>query len=357
MLSSAKSENNIVIDYNPSKRESLDFAHKLPSILDTGIAKLNWILSVQIFIHGVDLSHWNWSEGRMPDFKLIKANGFSFVILKVTESDWFTDERFEAGWMAALDAGLIVMPYHFNRTNKGGAVQAHWMVDHLGDYLKAVDGRTILWNDIETNDGGTITSHQNRAKAFNQTIVEIGFETGNYSSYELWKRIMGTAPLSWVNDYHQWIAHWTPNASPLMPIGWTRKEFWQYGIWPTYPWSKFVGTNGKVDVNRFYGTLEDLKKLLGLTDIPNNCCEEIKKELENVYLLLAAIDDRGDGFEQRLAALNSNDLKIANMIDLTNISIDVLKSKQTGFDEVQKEIRDHLAEMQNLLQRVRKAIL
>ncbi|KKM61178.1 hypothetical protein LCGC14_1534390, partial [marine sediment metagenome] len=109
MLSSAKSENNIVIDYNPSKRESLDFAHKLPSILDTGIAKLNWILSVQIFIHGVDLSHWNWSEGRMPDFKLIKANGFSFVILKVTESDWFTDERFEAGWMAALDAGLIVM--------------------------------------------------------------------------------------------------------------------------------------------------------------------------------------------------------------------------------------------------------
>ena len=350
MLSSAKSENNIVIDYNPSKRESLDFAHKLPSILDTGIAKLNWILSVQIFIHGVDLSHWNWSEGRMPDFKLIKANGFSFVILKVTESDWFIDERFEAGWMAALDAGLIVMPYHFNRTNKGGAVQAHWMVDHLSDYLKAIDGRTILWNDIETNDGGTITSHQNRAKAFNQTIVEIGFETGNYSSYELWKQIMGTTKLSWVNDYHQWVAHWTPNASPLMPIGWTRKEFWQYGIWPTYPWSKFVGTDGKVDVNRFYGTLENLKTLLGITDIPNDCCEDIKKELSNIYLRLAAIDDH-------IVTLNADDVTLAEQINLLGSSVEILRSKQTGLEDAQKNTQEHLGEMQSLLQRVRKAIL
>lgn len=295
------------LDFNPASRQNVDFLLQTPpSKLSIIAGKLSWVLNTQIYVDGADFSHWNWSPGREPDFRIVHDNGFDFVILKATESDWFVDDKFGVGWRAALDAGLIVMPYHFNRTNKGGAVQAHWHLDHIVDYLKAVDGKTILWNDVETVDGNTsITQNQNRAKAYNQTIVGEGFETGNYSSYSAWKRIMGDKPLSWVNDYHQWFAHWTPSANPLKPIGWLLEEFWQYSIWPKYSWAKVVGTNGNVDVIRFYGTLQNLKDMLGITPpLPPDCCEEIKAVLAGVLAELVVINSKLNDHESSIAALH-----------------------------------------------------
>ena len=348
-----------LIDYNPSKRSTLDFTAKLPSVLRIGIAKLNWILSIQTFVDGIDLSHWNWSENREPDFGIIKANKFDFVIFKATQGIWFKDEKFESGWMAALDNDLVTMIYHFFEGRSGGAEQARYCTEYAKDYLKAVNGKTIIFDDIERTYGEDMGQRQRRAHAFNQTIVEEGFETGNYSSPSLWKMLMGATPLSWVNDYWQWDAHWTPNLSPILPIGWTKEKckFWQYAIWPKHSWAKKVGTNGNVDVVRFYGTIEDLKKLLGSSNIPNDCCEEIKKELADIHLRLAAIDDSGDGFQQRLAALNKNDFTISQLIDAIERSINVLRSDQANFTAVQNDMRKQLDEIQDLHARVRKAVL
>lgn len=360
MVSKFESENNVLLtDYNPIERSILDFTVQLPSILDIGIAKLKWILSIETFVDGIDLSHWNWSEGKEPDFEIIKANKFDFVIFKATQGIWFKDGKFEPGWMAALDNDLVTMIYHFFEGRSGGAEQAHYCIEYVKDYLKAVNGKTIFFDDIEKAYGEDMGQRQRRAHAYNQTIVEEGFLTGNYSSPGRWKQLMGDVPLSWINDYYQWVAHWTPYPAPTLPIGWTKAKckFWQYGISPTYSWAKKVGTNGNVDVNRFYGTIEDLKKLLGSNSIPNDCCEEIKKELADVHLRLAAIDDRGNGFEQRLAALNSNDLNTARLIDLINSSIGILRSDQTRLEATQNDTYEQLNEMQDLLARVRKAIL
>jgi len=197
-------------DFNPISRQGTDFIEIVPSILNISIAKLKWIFSIEAFVDGVDLSHWNWSVGREPDFKVIKDNGFDFVILKSTQGNWFIDEKFEPGWIAALDNDLVTMLYHFFEGRIGGAEQARYCIEKSQAFLKVVDGKTIIWDDIEKAYGERMDQRQNRAKAFNQTVVGEGFETGNYSSPGLWKSLMGTTPLSWVNDYWQWDAHWTP---------------------------------------------------------------------------------------------------------------------------------------------------
>ena len=345
------------IEFNPEDlRHITDFAKGMPTILDYGIARISWILLAPTFIDGVDLSRWNWSEGRFPDFKVIYDNDFTFVILKATESDWFDDERFEQGYQEALDNGLIVMPYHFNRTNVGGAKQCYWHLEKIANYLKAIDGKTILWNDIETvDDDDGVGAHQNRARAYNQIAVAEGFQTGNYSSHYLWNKVMGTTPVSWVNDYWQWAAHWTPAASPLLPIGWTKEKskFWQYGISPTYGWAKEVGTDGKVDVNRFYGTVQELEELLGVTSPPSqDCCEEMKNAIADVHSALVLLSDKSSMTDSRVANIENEQLTMAQQIQGMKTEINTLSSGVHNLEGNQQEMMGQIEHLLDLVSQV-----
>ena len=335
-----------ITEFNPADRSTLDFADAVPSILNIATAKLKWILSVETFADGIDLSHWNWSEGREPDFGIVKANEFSFVIFKATQGTWFKDNKFEPGWMGALDNDLVTMIYHFFEGRNGGAEQARYCIEYAKDYLKVVDGKTIFWNDIEKAYGEDMGQRQRRAHAFNQTIVEEGFLTGNYSSPSLWKQLMGNVPLSWINDYYQWVAHWTPAPAPILPIGWTKEmcKWWQYGIWPRYSWAKKVGTNGNVDVVRFYGTIQDMKKILGVVPpISPDCCEEIKKSLAEVVIELASLNDRITGVDQRALARDfESNLALDRHILLIREEITTLKDKITYIDSNQDSMQKQL---------------
>jgi GH25 family lysozyme M1 (1,4-beta-N-acetylmuramidase) len=335
-----------ITGFNPADRSALDFVVAVPSVLDVAIAKIKWILSIEVFTDGIDLSHWNWTEGREPDFGIIKANEFDFVIFKATQGTWFKDDKFEPGWMAALDNDLVTMLYHFFEGRTGGAAQAHYCIEYAKDYLKAVDGKTIFWDDIEKSYGEDMGQRQRRAHAFNQTIVEEGFLTGNYSSPSLWKLLMGSVPLPWINDYYQWVAHWTPAPAPTLPIGWTKEmcKWWQYGIWPKYSWAKKVGTNGNVDVVRFYGTIQDMKKILGINSpIPPDCCEEIKKSLAEVVVELASLNDRIHGVDQRAIERDlQTDLALDQHILLIRDEISTLKGKVSYIDSNQDAMQKQL---------------
>lgn len=345
------------VEFNPEDlRHITDFSKGMPTILDFGIAKISWILLTPIFIDGVDLSHWNWSEGRFPDFRVIYDNGFTFVILKATESDWFTDERFEQGYQEALDNGLVVMPYHFNRTNVGGAKQCHWHLGNIDNYLKAVDGKTILWNDIETvDDNDGVGAHQNRARAYNQTAVAEGFQTGNYSSYYLWKKVMGSTPVSWINDYRQWVANWTPAASPLKPIGWERDEIWQYGISPAHSWAKNVGTDGNVDVNRFFGTLQELEEMLGITPPPtSDCCDDMKNAITEIHIALALLNNKTSDTDVRVENIESEQLAMSKRIVEVQTEIRHLSTKVRTMDGNQQEMLGKIEYLMNLVNDIGK---
>ena len=341
-------------DYNPTERQLTDFTKGMPTILDMGIARINWILSTEVFTDGIDGSHWNQSPGREMDFQIVKDNDFDFVIWKITESDWFFDETFYPAFEQATDVGLIFLPYHFNRTNKDGFNQAQFMLSKAASYLNAVDGKMILFNDIETvDDNDSFNVHQNRARAFNETMVEEGFQTGNYSSKSRWERIMGITSASWVNKYYQWVADWTPNTSPRKPVGWERDDFWQYGISPTYSWAKEVGTAGSVDVNRFYGTLQELEDLLGITvPPPQDCCDEMKEAIAGIHSILVIVNDKITATDSRVANVENEQLTMATQIQDIKTEINNLSNKVLTMEGNQQEMLGQLEYLMNLVGKI-----
>ena len=306
-----------MIDYNPNTQR--DPAYFLtPTKTDGIIARIKKVLAIPTFVDGVDMSHWN----KEKDFAKIKASGIDFVILKATEGIGWTDDAWEQNWNDALANNLMVMPYHFFRSNYGGAPQANWCMEQTKDFIVAVNGKTIFWNDVETADGSSVTQRQNRLLASHLTLAGNGFQSGYYSSPYMWNMLIGK--VSWANDYHQWVAHWTSASEPALPQGWSREKtkFWQYGIYPTYSWAKPVEGAGTVDVNRFYGTIQELHDLLGISaPLPPDCCDEVREEIQLLYNEIGflkgeigTLNQRAELTEQEIGLLNQDMVVIEGLL-------------------------------------------
>ena len=261
-------------DFNPYlDRDPHDFrTFEQPSLL----ARLKAVLAAPAKIKGIDVSHWNGDI----DWKLVKASGIDFAMIKATEGTGWKDSKWEYNWRAALDHEIIVTPYHFFRDQYKGNPQLSWFLENTEDYLQEVDGKTIVWADVETDNGSGITARQNRLYGFCSNAVGKGLQAGYYSSKSKWGTLIGN-PI-WANDFHQWVASWTPNSTYVLPTGWTEEKckFWQFGIYPTYPWAFPVEGAGRVDVNWFLGTIQELRDILGVTSIPADCCEDIKLRMD-----------------------------------------------------------------------------
>jgi len=59
-----------------------------------------------------------------------------------------------------------------------------------------------------------------------------------------------------LTDYLLWVAHYTGKPAPDVPAGWQDWTFWQFSETGTVP-----GIAGSVDLDRFNGTLEQLRAL------------------------------------------------------------------------------------------------
>ena len=265
------------MDFNPALRHEQDF--RLPPKPQSFFGHIRSLLSTPIYTRGVDLSHWNGEV----DFVALKASGIDFVILKATEGIGWIDEKFDEYWKAAHEAGLLIMTYHFFRSNYSGAAQAEHHLSTIAEFLETV-GYThpVIWCDVETADGASVSQRRNRVLAFHQTITGLGYQSGHYSSPYLWNTLIGN--VSWADDYAGWDAHWTSASEPILPLGWTKNStrVWQYGIYPTYGWVEPVdGVSGAVDCNWFYGSLHDLKDWLGVTVTPPpmDCCDALRAEI------------------------------------------------------------------------------
>src|SRR3990170_5896541 len=99
------------IDFQPASRNPIDFKYPLQSkarrALDTIVNLLSLPTDPKILL--VDLSHHNG----VVDFEKVAQSNVQSVILKVSESNYFKDNRFEENWRAAHAADLPVMTYYF----------------------------------------------------------------------------------------------------------------------------------------------------------------------------------------------------------------------------------------------------
>ena len=221
--------------FNISNRLETDF--RLPprpaTRLERLTTRLTSILATPTQIRGVDISHWNGEV----DFPALKASGIDFVILKATEDDSWVDPKFDTYWQQAYSVNLPIMTYHFFRSNVGGAAQATHHKETLinSGFLDTVGYQSpVMWADVETSDGASVSQRQNRLVAFHQTMEALGYQSGNYSSSYLWSTLLNNM----VNNYYGWVAHWTSADQPLIPTGWTKEDtkVWQYGIYDRHSW-------------------------------------------------------------------------------------------------------------------------
>jgi GH25 family lysozyme M1 (1,4-beta-N-acetylmuramidase) len=319
------------MDFNPNTRLEKN-ADKFEIPVST-IMRLSrtvfYTLSTGETIRGLDLSHWNADTN--IDFPTLKANGIDFVILKVTEGISFVDDTFKSKYEAALAAGLIVMPYHFFRGNYGGADQAKHCKDTLVElgFMDAIAYVPIVWADVESSDGISVSQRRNRLLAFLQTIEALGFQGGVYSSPYYWNSLIGS--VGWIANYWQWVAHWSNVSYPTLPQGWTQEKtiVWQNGIHPAHSWVETViGATGNVDHNYFFGTLERLKEILKFPTTPppsGDCnCEE---EFAEVYAEIARVE----------AEMNNNKLQIYNLQQsLQGVADEVSKLYNNDLDKEER---------------------
>lgn len=208
-------------------------------------------------IQGIDISHYQGT----PNWKQVAKAGVKFVICKASQGATFVDHNVEANVKGAKAAGLFVGLYHyFLPTGDAGAQFANfWAV------LKNCGGPSGLLvpvidveGDIHNLLGGmTATKYADSALAWLSYLEKKTGRKGivyTYSSFaDQLEGKLGGYPL-WCAAYPELILEC--GRLEQFP-SWENWTFWQWSDKGEVP-----GITGKVDLDVFNGTEEDLKRMV-----------------------------------------------------------------------------------------------
>jgi lysozyme len=173
---------------------------------------------------GLDVSHW---QG-VIDFGKVRAAGYRFVYIKITQGVSIVDSRGAENRRKARAAGLHVGCYHFFEWDRDGGQQAMHFVAQLGELIGSLTPAVDVEPDGQRPGIDKVVSTANLLK-FVQTVEAVGLRPPVvYTSQGAWDA-MTTRP-AWGAELPLWSADWTP---PLnLPAGWTHARFWQQGKRP-----------------------------------------------------------------------------------------------------------------------------
>jgi lysozyme len=200
---------------------------------------------------GIDVSHFQ----RTVDWTAVAASDVKFCFIKATEGTAGIDPRFTENWKGAADAGLVRGAYHFFHPTLPAAPQAERFIRIIGA-LAPGDLPPAL--DLEVPDAWSGIAPADRAPLAPQwlDIVEsrLGATPIVYLSPAFAIEILANAPA--FARFPVWIAHHTSAAAPMITKPWNSWTFWQYA-----GDGKTPGVMLPVDLDRFNGSLDDLKAL------------------------------------------------------------------------------------------------
>lgn len=178
-------------------------------------------------IDGIDLSHFNGPTPRLT--------GLGFVFVKATQA-LFTDPMWATHAANVQKAGVILGAYHFGDRRADAGDQARY-------FLKVASPAAKLFAlDVE----GTNAPTGPQIREFIDVMHKAGKRVGIYGSESGFPVGLGA-------DFN-WIAKWGAT-EPRQD--WT---FWQYSST-----GHIAGHVGAVDMDRYAGDLESLRRLAGLT--------------------------------------------------------------------------------------------
>ncbi len=181
---------------------------------------------------GIDVSHWNG----VIDWIRVAGSGYRFVFGKATEGFTLIDPTYSVNRAGTEGFGLRFGAYHFARPSGGSdaaaIASAVAQADHFVDVAQPQAGELAPVLDLEAKGGLGPARLKLWSQAWlDEVYARTGIRGTIYSSPNFWRTAVGDAPDFATAGNRLWIAHWTKNASPLVPAqnwggqGWT---FWQW---------------------------------------------------------------------------------------------------------------------------------
>jgi GH25 family lysozyme M1 (1,4-beta-N-acetylmuramidase) len=201
---------------------------------------------------GIDVSHW---QGKIQ-WPRVASAGYVFAFGKATESTTYTDPTYATNRAGAESAGLTFGAYHFGRPGGSGdagiTANAIAQADYFLDIAQPQAGELPPVLDLESKGPLAVAGLQKWTRAWlDHVAARTGVAAFVYASPSFWKTALGDTVDVASAGYPLWIAHWTTNASPLLPAeSWGGKSwtFWQHSSHGTVP-----GISPQVDLDRFRG--------------------------------------------------------------------------------------------------------
>jgi len=202
-------------------------------------------------VNGIDVSHNNGTI----DWENVAAADVSFAFAKATEGETFRDPKFNANYTEMKDNRIIRGAYHFFRPNKDARKQAE-------NFLKLVQalgpGDLPPSLDVEVNDDKRASEIIAGVQLWIDTVGQaLNCEPIIYTSASFWNsNLDGTSQFA---EFPLWVAHYTSKPQPNIPQGFTKYTIWQFS-----EKGAVSGVGGDVDLNRYNGTMDELRAMAGL---------------------------------------------------------------------------------------------
>ena len=232
---------------------------------------------------GIDVSYYqgviNWTT--------VRNAGVRFAFIRLSDGDVFQDPKFTANWNGAKQAGVIRGAYQFFRPNQNVTAQADKMIAAIGTYQQG-DLPPVI--DVEATGGLSPSAVASRVRTWVDRVKNaLGVTPIVYTGKYFWRDQVG-GPTSFVNN-PLWIAQYT-SLCPDLPAPWQRWTFWQYSESGTV-----AGISGKVDMNRFNGSVAELEAFAGSSTMPQppsgGCTSAtLNKDVPELTCVQAASDQR-----------------------------------------------------------------
>ncbi|MDQ1723178.1 MAG: lysozyme [Frankiaceae bacterium] len=205
---------------------------------------------------GIDISRWQHPNNHAINWGSVRNAGHDFVIIKATESTDYVNPYFAGDAAGARSVGMMVGAYDFARPSKPITASAVAEARHYVDVVGSTSQPGTLPPVLDLEQTGGLTDAELIAWTHTWLDTVTGL-TGRmpiiYTYKNFWSSSMnGTAEFG---GYPLWLAFYNSNLGGLVG-NWPTWTMWQYSSSGSVP-----GISGRVDMNRFNGSLADLAAL------------------------------------------------------------------------------------------------
>ena len=165
---------------------------------------------------GIDISEWQ----NDIDFKKIRRQGYSFVIIRTGYGWEYEDVRFKEHIENAKKAGLLVGAYHYSH-----ATSTYQATQEAMSVMNIVDNYSLdlpIFYDIETDKQNHLSRYEltNIVSTFLTTLEDNGYTPGIYAAQSWYENRLDMSSL---DQYPIWIVSYTDH---LTYEG--KFDYWQY---------------------------------------------------------------------------------------------------------------------------------